>query len=1286
MSTTANTGRSRWVGLLAALLIATLAGMGQPALAQSAPEPREGGVPSHAPPLVTPTGQPTTVTLVTGDRVTVGGAGAAENVTVDPGPRPDGYVPQFHITIHNGDVHVVPSDVRALVPHRLDRELFNVTALIDAGLDDAASDTIPVIITHGRGHARTLSELPAIQSHRSLSSVDATAAVFTKADNSISDMLVRAATATVSSAADDPLVAVDKIWLDTPVRAALDNSAEQIGAPKAWAAGIDGAGVTVAVLDTGIDAEHPDLADQIVAAANFSDSPGPADDRHGHGTHVAGTVAGTGAASDGDYRGVAPGVSLLNGKVLADDGFGHTSWVIEGMQWAAANGADIINLSLGSPVEDPLMVEAVERISADYDVLVVAATGNDGCAACVGSPAAAPRALAVGAVTGDDTLADFSNRGPTLDSRLVKPEVTAPGVGITAAAAGTDGPYAAMSGTSMAAPHAAGAAALLAQRYPHLSASELKGALMSTAVPGEGTVYEQGAGRVDVAGVLDAPLLATSDVLEWGMLEYPQDEPVTRPVTYHNVSDEAVTVALSVELFDDAGTPVSTAVDVAPQTVTVPPGDVGEAVVTIAPGPLGQGQFGGYVVAETADGDQLRTLLNIHNEPRYVELSFYATMRDGRAALRYAPEVFNVDTGEAFFDDCHGWEYVPGDPYCLRVPTGTYALMAHVPTVPQWHDGMPDLLRVPPLHTALVGEPELVVDRDLTVHLDAREAVEVTVDTPAHDSHRNLGAAAELAWYRQADNGVPYHSYTANGPGFQLEERLFMQPTASVTRGEFAAATRWYLEEPRITMSVVGHPGVDLTPYYYRSELFSTHPLLDGEHTLRLVDAGTADRSASDEDYRGAVALIRRSDQVAVATQVANVVEAGAELAVIYHDQPGPGADPGELHLPLAVPTVRLTHEEGLALRGLLGDGPVQVHAVGTPASDYLYDLVYTEYGQVPANLHYTADADDLVQVERVFGSQPDREPVYAETTFPMQPWADHSVSSWREVHGAPRTRTDYHAVDPGIQWSYALRLPADPMANMVMTFESPSYRYEQGERTHQHWLTQPLVAGLDPSAPVARAANDMRIPLAGVGDGANFGVVADAEITRSVRLWQGNELVYESEHGGAGAGPYYLPVRLPSEELPYRLEYQFDNAMAWTSLSARARTVWTFDSGYVDMSSGPYEILPLLHLEYGIATDASNTSLPPAERRGPPIIEIRAGYPPGAEGSAIDGIRLWVSFDDGQTWQERPARGGGRSDGYEFVVPDVRYGTGQVSLRVKAWDVAGNTIEQEIIGAYATG
>ncbi|MBB0233100.1 S8 family serine peptidase, partial [Streptomyces calidiresistens] len=180
----------------------------------------------------------------------------------------------------------------------------------------------------------------------------------------------------------------------------LNSGPARIGAPAARELGLDGEGVTVAILDTGIDATHPDLADRVVKQVNFTDSP-EIGDLFGHGTHVGSTVAGTGAASDGLYTGVAPGADLLDVKVLGGSGTGVESGVIAGMEWAVEQGADIVNMSLGERVTDQIHAweEALERLSAQSDTLFVVAAGNEGpFTASLRAPATAEAALTVGAL------------------------------------------------------------------------------------------------------------------------------------------------------------------------------------------------------------------------------------------------------------------------------------------------------------------------------------------------------------------------------------------------------------------------------------------------------------------------------------------------------------------------------------------------------------------------------------------------------------------------------------------------------------------------------------------------------------------------------------------------------------------------------------------------------------------------------------------------------------------------------------------------------------------------
>lgn len=305
---------------------------------------------------------------------------------------------------------------------------------------------------------------------------------------------------------------IEYIWLDEEVHICLDRSTVQIDVPSVWAAGYRGAGVKVAIVDTGLDAAHPDFAGRIAAGASFVG--GDYQDDNGHGTHVAGISVGTGAAQ-GKYCGVAPEASIYVAKVLDRNGSGSMSGVMAGVEWAVEQGVDVINLSLGgsgsSDGQDALSLTCNAAVEQGTTVLV--AGGNAGPSSrTIGSPGAASDVITIGAVDRSDDIARFSSRGPTADGR-VKPDVCFPGTDIVSAlASGTgagqpvDTHYTQMSGTSMATPHAAGLAALLLQAKPDLSPAEIKQVIMETALDLGQDANAQGAGRARAAEALNRVL------------------------------------------------------------------------------------------------------------------------------------------------------------------------------------------------------------------------------------------------------------------------------------------------------------------------------------------------------------------------------------------------------------------------------------------------------------------------------------------------------------------------------------------------------------------------------------------------------------------------------------------------------------------------------------------------------------------------------------------------------------------------------------------------------------
>ena len=316
--------------------------------------------------------------------------------------------------------------------------------------------------------------------------------------------------ALIAALTDDP--AVEMIWPDLPVHTWTDARVELVGAPRVWGAGFSGQGVKIGVVDTGLDGDHPDFAGRVAAWRDFVDDGGEAPrDPNGHGTHVAGIAAGSGAASQGRYRGVAPDAQLVVARVLDADGGGRTSTVMAGVEWAIENGARIINISLGGP---PYPADGTDALSVlcnaavDAGIVVCVAAGNMGPAGhTIGAPSAAKRVITVGATEsapGDhgDRVAGFSSRGPTGDGSA-KPDLVFPGSGIVSArAAGTalgrpiDERYTALRGTSQATPFASGTAALLLSANSRLGPDEIRERLVRGAERLVGVdPLAQGAGR-----------------------------------------------------------------------------------------------------------------------------------------------------------------------------------------------------------------------------------------------------------------------------------------------------------------------------------------------------------------------------------------------------------------------------------------------------------------------------------------------------------------------------------------------------------------------------------------------------------------------------------------------------------------------------------------------------------------------------------------------------------------------------------------------------------------------
>lgn len=659
------------------------------------------------------------VTLITGDRVEVAGDGTPR-IT----PAAGRASMPFRVSRNKGQLRVVPGDAAALIAaDRVDERLFDVTALLAHGYDDARRADLPLIVQYRPGAPRTA--IAAATTVRQLPSVDG-ASVSVPKRNAPTWWTAVARGAGGGRALGAGLA---KVWLNGHRRLTLDRSTTQIGAPAAWRAGLTGGQVRVAIIDSGIDASHPDLAGRVEASANFTGEP--AGDRIGHGTHVASIVAGTGNGSDGRYRGVAPDARLLDAKVCGAEEQCPEDAILAGMEWAAATQrARVANMSLGgfdTPGIDPVE-QAVNSLSARYGTLFVIAAGNAGGEGTIQSPGSADAALTVGAVDREDATADFSSRGPRTGDGALKPDIVAPGVDIVAARAANteigdvvDERYVTASGTSMATPHVAGAGAVLFQQHPDWTSEQVKSTLMAAARTGDGVgVFDQGAGRLDLARAITQSVAAEPASLSYGIARWPHedDQTLSKTVTYRNTGSADVTLDLAPEVTGPDSAPApEPLVTVNPRRVVVPAGGTGQVTVTAdtraAEVPVGR--YSGRLLA-TGAGGVLTTPLAVEKESEHYDVEITHVGRDGGTPGEYV----------TFFDrigDCGA------DPYCgnvafgseprstLRLPAGRYTMAEFSATA-----GQTDI--------SLLMRFVLDVDRDTAVTVDARRARPVTMAVP----------------------------------------------------------------------------------------------------------------------------------------------------------------------------------------------------------------------------------------------------------------------------------------------------------------------------------------------------------------------------------------------------------------------------------------------------------------------------------------------------------------------------------------------------------------------------
>lgn len=1185
------------------------------------------------------------VTLVTGDVVTV--TTTADGKQIADVDRPDSAVGGVKIQEIKGDLFVIPDEAAPLLgTDKLDRRLFNVTDLIEMGYDDAKSAAVPLIAAYSQPKSRAAVEPTAPRGSkltRKLKGIGGAALSTEKRQ-------ARTFWNTVAPQGSATLGAgVSKLWLDGRVKVNLKESVPLIGAPEAWAAGYTGKGVKVAVLDTGIDVNHPDFAGLIDGTTSFV--PGEAvTDVNGHGTHVAGTIVGSGAASGGDYKGVAPGADLYVGKVLGGvEGAGQDSWVMAGMQWAAESGMDIVSMSLGDsfPTDgtDPLS-QTVDTLSAQYGTLFVIAAGNAG-PESISAPGAAASALTVAATDKQDQLASFSSTGPLANSGGMKPDIAAPGVDITAARSqemtdGGEGLYRTLSGTSMATPHVAGAAAILAQRHPDWTGSQLKEHLMSTAkgLDDGYSPYEVGTGRVDVAAAVRTAVRSTGSLFfgNYTWPHEPSDVAVTKNVAFTNTGSVDVTLNLALT---DVGGPFT----LGATTVTVPAGGTAAVPVTGDPKTASAGRHAGYVIGtDRATGKPVtRTSVALLKEDERYDLNIKLVGRDGKPAAGWV--------GINLAGDVWPWNvYVDGST-TMRMAPGLYTVAGYIDVAGEKADRS---------GLAVLVDPEAVLkDGPADVVLDASRARLLQTEAPQRTEDRQRKVDFNVH-YKGQDPYTDYRSAYVLPPNY---DDVYIAPTKPMQQGEFILTTRWRKGEPMLSLSTSGGR-LDFEALVQAGSALGT-----ATDRLDSVYAGTGAAAAYGKlKAKGKVVVIERSDEVSPEARTEAAVAAGAKALIVVNDGVGALMEyVGESSIPVA----SVHRDAGKALIAMAKAGILKLTAKQTEYTPFVYDLTRDYPGQVPDRaLVYKPAKGDLARIDARYYSATDGKLGEGyRSDFTLSPSFNIPEAEWH-----PGTRTEW--VTPGQVWREFHAQGVD--GALPWTMVSGDNTYAKGSTTRLDWFAPATRPAQSESFGVynsrwqdymtwnvqawASASDTMRLG----------GYLPWGETPSHLQIFQGNTLIQDNPVSGDMQWQ-----EVPAGNLPYRAVLDVERPGDVFRLSTRTHSEWTFLSDTVDSDS--FEPFSVLNLDYQLESDLhGDVKADATQQISLKPVSMNLGTVPGK----VTTVKLDVSYDDGATWQKVTLAKG--HDGYwTGAFRTAKKRGGFISVRASAATNRGFSVQNEIIRAY---
>nr|BFF18135.1 hypothetical protein GCM10025730_16560 [Promicromonospora thailandica] len=726
------------------------------------------------------------------------------------------------------------------------------------------------------------------------------------------------------------------------------------------------------------------------------------------------------------------------------------------------------------------------------------------------------------------------------------------------------------------------------------------------------------------------------------------DEPATGTVTYTNSTDADVRLALSTDVVGPDGE-ASDLVSLSASEVVVPAG--GSADVTFsadADDAAPAGKYSGAVVATDASGDVVvRTATALVKEEERYGLDITALDRSGRPASGY---VDFYRYGDQFVST------LPIDPATGEVPTqrlrpGVYSATAFLDVAGSKGQGSTGV--------ALVGDPQVVVsDADRSLVLDAREATELTLDTPRESDV----AFRRFQFFNDSGIGGQYATFGATYTVPADVDSFYAAPTGEVDSAEFDFAVRWRATEPALDVRAWTPAPVAFDPVYQTWSM-----RLDGRVSLRGVTAGTGTPAEyAGVPAKGRAVLVTRDDAVSAAEREAAAAAAGAALLVVVNDRPGPLV---ERVTQEDLPVVSVSQAQGVRLLAAAGKGRLTLTGSAVEFPSYLYDVSRSWPGEIPATLGLAPTKRQLATVHSRYTDTEGRLALDDRADCRDYQWPPCLSVLAEQPTGTERT--DYVSTYDGVTWyenvdhesgwgQRGVRQAYEPRGTTVRDWFAPVTAPRTGDGYWGPWHEGDWFA--------------VNVAPSGGQDGLTGGFPW-GETPVTSRLYQGDTLVDE----GIGQA---VQTDVPAAEGPqtYRFEIDTDAADDTHRYSTRTRTSWTFvaDQADADVPGETGTPLPLVQLDYDV-----DTALDGTVRAGAVVPFAVEPYtvPNAPRAGDVTAATLEVSYDGGAIWTTVRLR---EDDGrWEARLRIPSRGADLVSLRATAQDDAGNSVTQEVTSAF---